>query len=188
MRLLESEKTPHLFTVAQYMALDIPERTELLAGVIYDVSPRNEPHRHAVRTLYEILAHAFFESEYVVQSQDAVAVPDWQGADAPEIDIAILRRKKYRPGPTSADAVAFIEVSDTTYPVDRKHKIPLYVNAGVPAWIVNTPLRQVEYYGSPQNLAMQHGQVLAERDTLEILGIAIPVAALFDESRDRERS
>jgi hypothetical protein len=182
MQLLETERTPHLFTVAQYMALEIADRTELLGGVIYDVSPRNEPHRYAVSQLHEALSHELFGSEYVVRSQDAVAVPEWQGKDAPEIDVAVLRRKKYRPMPTSADALAFIEVSDTTYGVDRKYKIPLYVGAGVPAWIVNIPMRQVEFYGSPEDLELPHGRVFTERDALEILGIVIPVADLFDDS------
>jgi len=45
----------HLLTVAEYMTLDTDDRTELLDGVIYDVSPRNESHRHAVRFLSEQL-------------------------------------------------------------------------------------------------------------------------------------
>jgi hypothetical protein len=44
--------------------------------------------------------------------------------------------------PTAADASASIEVSDSTYDDDRYPKIPLYVDAGVPAWIVNTKQRQ----------------------------------------------
>ncbi len=182
MQLLALDRTPHLFTVAQYMALDIPERTELLGGVIYDVSPRNEPHRHAVRELHRVLVRGLSESEYVVQSQDAVAVPDWQGMDAPEVDVAVLRRKSFDPGPISSDAAALIEVSHTTYAVDRRYKIPLYVNAGVPAWIVNIRARQVEFYGSPGDLELEHGHVFTERDTIDILGIVIPVAALFLKS------
>jgi len=41
----------HVFTVAEYMALDIPAHTELLGGVIYDVSPKNAPHGFAIRRL-----------------------------------------------------------------------------------------------------------------------------------------
>jgi hypothetical protein len=179
MQLLASEKTPHRFTVAQYMALDIPERTELLAGVIYDVSPRNEPHRHAVRQLHRLLVKGLVESEYVVQSQDAVAVPDWRGVDAPEVDVAVLRGRTFDPGPTSNDAAVLIEVSHTTYAVDRRYKIPLYVNAGAPAWIVNIAARRVEYYGSLADLELEHGRVFTEHDTIDILGVAIAVDALF---------
>ncbi len=46
---------PHLLTVAEYMTADIEGRTELIGGVVYDVSPRNEPHRYAVRVLTKLL-------------------------------------------------------------------------------------------------------------------------------------
>ncbi len=181
MQLTESKIIPHAFTVAEFMSLDTAVRTELLAGAVYDVSPRNEPHRYAVRLLHEQLSRALPRA-YVVQSQDAVAVPGWHGRDAPEIDVAVLERKRYRPGPTSADAFAFIEVSHTTYAVDRGYKIPLYAGAGVPAWIVNIDLRQVEFYGSPEDLVLEHGQVFGERETFAILGVSIRVADLFDDS------
>jgi hypothetical protein len=181
MQLLIPTATPHRFTVAEYMALEIAERTELLEGVIYDVSPRNEAHRRAIRELSRALIPGLLGSGYVVQTENAVAVPEWQGRDAPEIDVAVLADKVYRPGPTAADAFAFFEVSHTTYALDRKYKIPLYVSAGVPSWIVNIPLRQVEFYGSPRDLEREHGHTFSERDTFEILGIAIPVAALFDQ-------
>ncbi len=175
MQLLES---PYLFTVEEYMAVNIDARTELLGGVIYNVSPRNEPHRYAVSKLHQALSRGL-GSEYIVRSQDAVAVSGWHGNDAPEIDVAVLADQFYHPMPTAADALAFIEVSDTTYAVDRKHKIPLYVNAGVPSYIVNIPLRQVEFYCSVQDLEAEHGRIFTERDVLEILGVVIPIAVLF---------
>jgi hypothetical protein len=178
-QLIETE-TPHAFTVAEYMSLDIATRTELLAGVVYDVSPRKEPHRLAVRNLSRILTYGLFDSPYVVQVQDAVAVPDWEGGDAPEVDVAVIAAKRYRPGPTSVDALAFIEVADTTYARDRGYKIPLYVRAGVPSWIVNIPLRQVECYESLDDLKPAHGRVLREGETLTILGVALAVADLFE--------
>jgi hypothetical protein len=54
------------------------------------------------------------------------------------------------------------------------------VNAGVPAWIVNVQLRQVEYYSSTEDLATEHGRVFTETDAVDILGITIPVADLFE--------
>jgi hypothetical protein len=46
----------YLFTAEKYLELDVPENTELLGGRIYHVSPRNEPHRHAVNALTRTLA------------------------------------------------------------------------------------------------------------------------------------
>jgi hypothetical protein len=179
-QLTESKIIPHAFTVAEFMSLDTAVRTELLAGAVYDVSPRHEPHRHAVRQLCRALVHGLFEGPYDVQIQDAVAVPGWQGRDAPEVDVSVIARKKYRLGPTSADAYALIEVSHTTYALDRGYKIPLYVAAGVPAWIVNIELRQVEFYDSPEDLELPHGHVVPEDGSFSILGVTIAVAELFD--------
>ena len=112
MQLLKTQRRPVLFTAEQYMKLHIEGRTELLGGVIYHVSPKNEPHRYAVEALNRALTHGLFGSEYAVRIQDDVAVPEWQGHDAPEIDVAVLKRAYYLPGPTARDAFAFIEVSD----------------------------------------------------------------------------
>jgi hypothetical protein len=174
--------TPHRFTVAEYMSLDTERRTELLDGIVFDVAARLEPHRYAVRALMETLVHAFYGTEYIVQCQDSLAVPGWQGRDAPETDLSVLRRKLFEPGPVSRDAVACIEVSDATYGGkygDRRYKIPLYVNAGVPAWIVNIKRRQVEFYGTPADLELKHGHVFREGTTFHILGVEIAVASLL---------
>jgi hypothetical protein len=131
-----------------------------------------------VRELTRFLARGLGE-EYVVQVQDTVAVAGWEGNEAPEVDVAILRDKTFHTGPTAADALALIEISDTTYAVDRRYKIPLYVATGVPSYIVNIPLRQVEYYGALQDLESEHGRVFAERDTFEILKVVVPISVLF---------
>jgi hypothetical protein len=178
MQLTEVELTPHLLTVAEYMSLDIEGRTELLGGMIYDVSPRYEPHRYAVRKLNQILSEGI-PAGHIVSCQDPIAVSGWKGRDAPEIDIAVLVDKIYKPIAVAVDALAFIEVSDATYRTDRRYKIPLYVNAGVPSWIVNIPRRQVESYRSPEDLKLPHGQVFGEHDSFEVLGVTIPVARLL---------
>jgi hypothetical protein len=179
MRVLEIDRKPRLLTAAEYMTLDIRDRTELLGGVIYDVSPRQEPHRFAVEVLARALIRGLGD-EYSVRTQDSVAVPNWRGKNAPEVDVAVLKRAFYKLGPTAKNAFAFIEVADSTYRTDRGYKMPLYVNAGVPAWLVNIALRQVEYFGSPADLLLEHGIVFTERDTLDILGVKFLVAELFE--------
>jgi hypothetical protein len=170
----------HQMTVEEYLNSNIEGRTELLGGIVYDVAARYEPHRYAVRKLTSILAIGL-QGQYIVQPQDAVAVPHWKGKDAPEIDVAVLRDDFYRPIATTADAFAFIEVSDTTYESDRGYKIPLYVAAGVPAWIVNISERRVEFYGSAEDLLLANGHVF--RDSFDVLGVTIDVAALLDPTQ-----
>jgi len=173
-------------TVAEYMTLDLEERTELLAGVVYSLLPKDEPHVRVIDRLRDILIPRFLDSPHIARFRQPLAVSGWHGQNAPEIDVAIVARKRYAVTPDAGDAFTFIEVSDTTYSGkrgDRTYKIPLYVNAGIPSWIVNIPLRQVEFYRVPADLAREHGHVFTERDTFEILGIPISVATLFDDEQ-----
>jgi hypothetical protein len=168
------EAAPHLMTVAEYIGYEIDGRTELIGGVIYDVAPRKEPHAFAVRALNARLAVGL-DGRYTVQVQDAVAVDGWTGRSAPEIDLAVLITRRYDPMPTAADAVAFIEVCDTTYRDDRGVKVPLYTSAGVPTWLVNIPARRVESYTA-------HGgdaRVFEIGDSIDIAGVTISVSDLF---------
>jgi hypothetical protein len=81
MQLAELDRTPHLLSVAEYMSLAIEERTELLGGMIYDVSPRDEPHRYAVRKLIQILAPGI-PAGCILSCQNPVAVSGRHGRDA----------------------------------------------------------------------------------------------------------
>jgi hypothetical protein len=175
-------KALHTFTVEQYMALDIPERTELLEGLIYDLSPKNAPHSNVIERLHEILVPALLGSQHKVRFEQPIAVSGWTGRNGPEIDVAVIARKTYLKPPTAADAIGFIEVSDTTYHgkrEDRAFKIPLYVRAGVPSWIVNIPLQQVEHYPNIESLRLPHGVVFQIGDTFAIAGVTIEVTSLF---------
>jgi hypothetical protein len=172
----------HTFTVEQYMALDIPDRTELLEGLIYDLSPKNAPHSNVIQHLTETLVPGLIRSPLQARFEQPIAVSGWNGPHAPEIDVAIIRRKTYVQPPTAADAIAFIEISDTTYGGprgDRTYKIPLYLTAGVPSWIVNIPLKQVEQYADAAALRLAHGRVFRIGESFEIAGVTIAVAALF---------
>jgi Uma2 family endonuclease len=174
---LENEATLHLFTVEEYMALDIPGRTELLGGLIYDVSPMFEPHAHAVEVLNDELTSGLHGGPYRVRPQCPLAVQGWSGKWAPEVDLAVVKKANYTQTPAAADTLAFIEVSDSTYADDLKKKIPIYVGSGVPTWQVNVPKRRVEFYPTP--LRLGNPQIFVEGDAFEILGIPIAVADLF---------
>jgi hypothetical protein len=177
MRVAEKASMPHLFTVAEYMKLDLSSRTELLGGVIYDVSPKNPPHSLAVSRLTKAL-NLGLRDDYRVNSQDPIAIEGWAGKHAPEIDVAVVTEKPYQTTPTAADSHVFIEVSDTTYRDDKTRKIPLLVAAGVPTWHVHIPARQVEFYDRGADLDAP--RVFIEGETFDVLGVTIRVADLFD--------
>ena len=74
-------KKLHLLTVAEYMTLETPARTELLGGVIFEVSPKNVAHSRAVAALAKALNRGLPDS-YSVLIQDPVAVSGWTGRDS----------------------------------------------------------------------------------------------------------
>jgi len=168
---------PRLLTAGEYSTLQIDARTELLGGFVYDMSPAtSDAHRYATNVLVALLNQALFP-RYFAQADNSVAIPDWEGNDAPRPDVAVIVNRYA--APTAADAVALIEVSDTSYGRDRGYKIPLYVRAGVPAYLVNIDRRQVEFYGSPADLELRHGVVYAYGSAFDVLDVRIAVADLF---------
>ncbi len=172
------QSTRHAITVAEFMSSEMPERTELIDGIVYDVSPRNEPHTFAVRALNKRLV-PHLDPDLVVQIENAVAVTGWHGTNAPEVDVAIIRDRAYDPMVTAADMIAFIEVSDTTYRDDRRVKIPMYVRTGVPTYLVNVRERRVECYLSEADLALPNGRIIDEDASVTIAGVTFAVAVLF---------
>jgi hypothetical protein len=136
----------------------------------------SDAHRYATNMLVGLLNQALFP-RYVAQADNSVAIPDWEGTDAPRPDVAVIANR-YE-APTAADAFAFIEVSDTSYRRDRGYKIPLYVGAGVPSYIVNIDQRHVEFYGLLAHLDLPNGIVYPYGSSFEILDVPIEVADLF---------
>ena len=156
------------------MASNVPGHTELIDGVIYEVSPRSPARANAVLKLAERLRFGLDPALHAVQVQDPIAVAGWKGPHAPEVDVAVLKKKAwYATTPDASDTLAAIEVSDTTYIDDRNVKVPLYLAAGISAWIINIPKRTVEAYG-PENREFRDG------GSFEVLGVAIPVSDLFE--------
>jgi len=174
----QPEPELHRFTVEEYMRLgDEFPRSELLDGLIYDVPPVNEPHAYAVEAVNKTLVLGLAAEPCRVRPGHPLAVQGWHGPWAPQPDLAVVYDEPYRNTPTAENSLAFIEVSDSTYNWDRKHKIPIYVASGVPTWQVNLNARQVEYYASPKDL--EAPVVFVEGDTFEVLGVRITVASLL---------
>jgi Uma2 family endonuclease len=164
---------PHRFSVEEYMASNVPGHTELIDGVIYEVSPTNPAHVYAIRKLEDYLRLGLDLKTYGVQTHCPIAVAGWKGPHAPEIDVVVVRNKWYATTTDATDTLAALEVPETTCIDDRKIKMPLYEAAGIPAWIVNIPDRKVESYGSDRRV-YRDGGIFA------VLGVTIPVSELFE--------
>lgn len=168
---------PHLFTVEEYTNSNVPAHTELVGGIIYDVSPSSPAHAYAVQFLGDLFRAHLDGTIHQVRETKPVAIEGWKGREAPEPDIAVVRQGDYRKDhPTAADTFAAIEVSVTTYDHDRDDKIPVYVAAGVPSWLVNIPERRVECY-PPHDL--DRFTLFLDGQSFDVLGVTVKVSDLL---------
>ena len=125
------------------------DHVELLEGILVDKMTKKDPHNFTVGEIAEAI-RAMVTLEWVVREEKSVVLGRFS---RPEPDVAIVRgpRERYRTAaPTPADLALHIEVSDTTYALDRGKKWRKYAAFKIPVyWIVNLPLRQIEVYTDP---------------------------------------
>ncbi len=114
-------------------------RTELLDGVIYDLSPPGPLHSDNTDELVErwILA---LRGRARVRGQNPLALAQ---DGEPQPDIVLLRRRRYRDrNPVPADVLLIMEVTDATVAHDLQLKALRYAQAGIPeywVYLVRTP-------------------------------------------------
>jgi Uma2 family endonuclease len=129
----------HRMTVDDYLRIaeldPALERTELIEGVVHDVSPEHALHLLTVEIFRGKLA-ARFPDDWVVASGSA-RFTDWTLFDP---DVFVFPRSAitdwYRPIDGTAVRLA-VEVSVTTWRHDSGAKLRAYATAGVPRlWIV----------------------------------------------------
>ncbi|MGI8903993.1 MAG: Uma2 family endonuclease [Solirubrobacteraceae bacterium] len=118
------------------------EPTELLEGVICEMSPHAPAHATAIMRLTRYLGPA--RAWLRIQLSLHVA-----GDSVPEPDLALVAEEpKSSEHPTTALFV--VEVAVNSHPVDREIKAPLYAAAGIPIyWLIDIPGRAVEVRTGP---------------------------------------
>ena len=124
------------------------ERTELIAGRIYVVSPQSFLHAAAVDCVAKLL-HDRMGETFWVRSQ----LPLFCSADSePEPDVSVVRgtRSSYDDHPRTA--VLIVEVSNTSLAFDRADKASLYASFGIEDyWIINLVDRVLEVHRDPDD-------------------------------------
>lgn len=136
-------------TVEQYHRLSaegiVPERTELLRGVIIEQMTKSPLHTFLVQRLARWIDSAA-PSGWFVRKEEPLSLADSE----PEPDIAVVagRPEDYREA-HPASAAFVVEVAIATLGMDRA-KADVYANAGIPEyWIVIPEARAVEIYRRP---------------------------------------
>lgn len=144
-----------LFTVEEYYEmtrsgiLSENDRLELLAGEIVEMSPIGSRHAACVNGL-NLMFNASLQGWAIVSVQNPIRLSRYS---EPEPDLALLKLQedfyaRAHPGPR--DVFLVIEVAETSVEMDRKAKLPLYAEAGIPeVWIFDLQARDVEVYRKP---------------------------------------
>ena len=176
MESLDTWPRQHRLTADEYyrmaeVGLLAPDaRVELIEGVIIDMAPIGNDHNSVVSQLTHLFVHAVGDRG-VVRVQSSLRISEWS---VPEPDLAILAASPdfYRKaGPTLAEMLLIVEVSDSTLAYDRDVKMPLYARHGIPeTWIVDLQHNELRVYRKPQD-----GQYLDQHVT-SAPGIVEPAA------------
>ncbi|MEX2140208.1 MAG: Uma2 family endonuclease [Pirellulales bacterium] len=141
----------HRFSVEEYHrmgeagVISPQRRTELIEGIVVDMTPISIAHRYAVDALLEILPR-MLKPDWYPSGQNPLQL----SRSEPEPDVAILRgsfRDYHDRHPQPKDAGLVIEVAETSLDYDRRTKGFLYSKHNVPEyWIVNLVEDCVEVY------------------------------------------
>lgn len=157
--------------------LDEDDEVELLRGVLVAVKREGAHHANIVEWLTNKLVRSI-DPSFSVRPALPFAASDWS---EPQPDLAILPAK--RPSfDHPAAALLLIEVSNSSLRKDRKLKLPIYAEAGVPEyWIINVKDMSIEVYTDPDGsgyatkIVLHHGDVARPRF---VPGVEIAVADL----------
>ena len=173
------------FTVDEYHAMAeagvlAPDaRTELIDGLILNMSPFSPPHVAVVNRLTKLFVLAVGDSARV-STQNSVRLSD---GTEPEPDLALLRSDTPETRiPEARDALLVVEVSERTEAYDRGIKMARYAAAGIPeAWMILPTARRAEVYRQPGPHGYADVRILERDGDLPILSLPdAPALRLID--------
>ncbi len=156
------------YRMAEAGILDPGERLELLDGAIVAINPIGSRHAGCVNWLTRELVQRLGPAG-VVSVQNPLRL---NAFSEPQPDLIVLKPQAndYRDRhPEAADVWWVIEVADTSAATDRRLKLPLYAQSGVPeVWLVDLGADVVEVHGAPQGGVFQQVGTCGRGETLEL--------------------
>jgi Uma2 family endonuclease len=162
-------------TVAQYHRLSaegiVPERTELLQGVVIEQMTKSPLHTFLVQRLTRWIESAL-PAGWFVRKEEPLTLADSE----PEPDIAVVAGgpEDYRTA-HPATAALVVEVAIATLGIDRA-KADIYAKAGIPEyWIVIPDTQTVEILRQPGPSGYGERLIVSAADaTLQPGGLVMP--------------
>ena len=157
------------------------ERTELIGGRIYVVSPQQFAHSIAVYQTTKALERIFCDG-FWVRSQLPLHLDDMSEPE-PDVSVAAGDPASFSDHPTAA--VLIVEVSNSSLAIDRTEKAGLYASAGIEDyWIVNLVDGVLEVHRDPvadqqQPFGHTYRSVRTLQPTDAVSPLASPDAAIL---------
>lgn len=152
----------------------IPEKTELIEGVIFKKMPKSAEHTYATEIILDLIKSIF--PDCYVRKEDPLTTENSE----PEPDIAVIEEKREafsRSHPTSARLV--IEVSKSTYQTDQDKQF-VYAHAKVSEyWIVNLEKGETEVFRTPINDQYKEKTIYRSDEEITINGRSISLQLAF---------
>jgi Uma2 family endonuclease len=166
------------YRMAQAGILTENDRVELIEGEVIEMSPIGSRHAACVKRLNTLLNRLAGE-QMIVSVQDPIYIDEFS---EPEPDVALLQfRKDFYVGshPTASNVLLIIEVADTSVEYERKKKLPLYAQAGIPeVWLAILPEDRFEIHTQPLNGKYQSVIIVRRGESIKaqtIADLSIPV-------------
>lgn len=155
---------------------DADSRVELIEGVIVAKMGKNEPHV-TCSDLIDALLQRSIPVGYFVSMGNPVTIAERDSEPEPDAQIVRGAIRDFRGRRrTQRDAAMVVEISDSTYRMDRYRKWKTYAGAGVPIyWIVNLNENRLECYSNPVGTGAE-----ARYDTTVLLGPDADVPLILD--------
>jgi Uma2 family endonuclease len=178
---------PHRWTREEYermVAAGVFEgmHIELVDGVIWQMTPQDNPHIGTLEKITRLLMRLYPES-YSVRPQSSLPLAS---DSIPEPDLAVVPpdpEHNFYVSRYPESALLVVEIADSSLRHDRKRKASLYARAGIPEyWIVNLVAWQLEVHREPGPDGYRSRQVLQLGETITPLSLPeteIPVADIL---------
>lgn len=124
----------------------LPEKTELLEGVVIVKMPKNPKHSEVLKRLFEFIYDSI-KNQYDIRKEEPISLENSE----PEPDLAIVEKRAGAGYASEHPSHAYltIEVANTSLGLDRS-KAMIYARAGIPEyWIINLVEDVIEAYRTP---------------------------------------
>lgn len=164
--------TKRLITVEEYHKMGevgiLKEKgLELINGEIIEMSPIGSKHGAIVDRINNILPPQI-AGKAILRIQNPIILSD---LSEPEPDISIVKwRDDFYDAelPHAKDTLLVIEIADSSIVYDRKYKLPLYAESGVPeCWLVDLTKQEIHIYWQPHGNAYKFSELVKLGETIK---------------------